>query len=168
MTTDLAMSPLDVIRLYGWRFKIESGFKQAIHTLGAYAYHFWMRAMTPIRRGSGNQHLHRKTDKYRQQVQRKLAAYERHIQIGLIAQGLLQYLALTFPHAVWRNFASYLRTANTKKAPSEWVVAMALRNTWHDFLRFSSHTFPFKKFLSSRIDPTRSRNHEAFEMDPAA
>jgi hypothetical protein len=168
MTTDLAMSPLEVIRLYGWRFKIESGFKQAIHTVGAYAYHFWMRAMTPIHRGSGNQYLHHKTDTYRQQVRRKLAAYERHIQIGLIAQGLLQYLALTFPHAVWRNFASYLRTADTNKAPSEWVVAMALRNTWHDFLRFSSHTFAFKKFLSSRIDRTRSRNHEAFALHHAA
>jgi len=37
MTTDLTMNPLDVIRLYGWRFKIELGFKQAIHTVGAYA-----------------------------------------------------------------------------------------------------------------------------------
>jgi len=168
MTTDLAMSPLDVIRLYGWRFKIELGFKQAIHTVGAYAYHFWMRAMTPIHRGSGNQYLHRKTEKYRQQVRRKLAAYERHIQIGLIAQGLLQYLALNFPHAVWRNYGSYLRTVDTARAPSEWVVALALRNTWHDFLRLSPHTFPLKKFLSSRISRTRCRNHEAFELDDAA
>ncbi len=100
LSTDLRMSALEIIQLYAWRFKIESGFKQAIHTVGAYAYHFWMAAMTPIRRGSGNQYLHRKTEKYRQQVHRKLAAYERHIQIGLIAQGLLQYLAINFRHAV--------------------------------------------------------------------
>ena len=42
LSTDLSSSPLDIIRLYGWRFKIELGFKQAIHTVGAYAYHFWM------------------------------------------------------------------------------------------------------------------------------
>jgi hypothetical protein len=168
LSTDLALSPLDIIKLYGWRFKIELGFKQAIHTVGAYAYHFWMMAMTPIRRGSGNQHLHRKTDDYRRQVRRKLDAYERHIQIGLIAQGLLQYLALCFPRAIWRSHASYLRTANPSLAPSEWVVTLALKNTWHDFLRLSSSAFPLKKFLFSRIDPTRCRNRAAFELDRAA
>ena len=61
LCTDLTMSPLDVIRLYGWRFKIEAGFWQAIHNLGAYAYHFWMAAMTPLHRGQGNQHLHRRS-----------------------------------------------------------------------------------------------------------
>jgi len=168
MTTDLTMNPLDVIRLYGWRFKIELGFKQAIHTVGAYAYHFWMRAMTPIRRGSGNQYLHRKSEAYRHSVRRKFAAYERHIQIGLIAQGLLQYLALTLPHAVWRSFSSYLRTANTQAPPSEWVVTHALRSTWPHFLRVSPHSVILKKFLAARIDPRRCQIAEAFQLDRAA
>lgn len=168
LSTDLTLSALDIIRLDGWRFKIELGFKQAIHTVGASAYHFWMRAMTPIRRGSGNQHPPRKSDDYRRQVRRKLAAYERPIQIGLIAQGLLQYLALTFRCAVWRNFSSYLRTMQTEAPPSEWVVTMALRNTWYDFLRFSPPGFILKKFLASKIDPRRCKNHEVFEMDLAA
>ena len=45
--------------------KIEVSFKQAIHTLGTYAYHFWMAEMTPIRRRSGDQHLHRRSVKER-------------------------------------------------------------------------------------------------------
>jgi hypothetical protein len=168
LCTDLTMSPLDIVRLYGWRFKIEAGFWQAIHNLGTYAYHFWMASMTPLHRGQGNQHLHRKSADYRQQVRRKFAAYERHIQIGLIAQGLLQYLALSFRQGVWTHFHSYIRTARRSAPPSEWVVAQALRYTWPDFLRFSPAAAILKKFLDRKIDPQRAGFHDMSELDLAA
>jgi hypothetical protein len=60
-----------------------------------------MAAMTPLRRVSGNQYLHRKSDAYRNAVRRKIAAHHRHIQLGLIAQGLLQILSTTKPKLVW-------------------------------------------------------------------
>jgi hypothetical protein len=84
--------------------------------------------MTPLRRVSGNQHLHRKSGDYRNAVRRKIAAYHRHIQLGLIAQGLLQILSATQPKMVWRSFGSWIRTVRPGLAPSEQVVAIALRN----------------------------------------
>ena len=148
--TDLAMTPMDIIRLYGWRFKIEVGFKQAIHTLGTYAYHFWMQTMTPIRRGAGNQHLHRKSEGYRQAVRRKLAAYERHIQLGLIAQGIMIYLAIRLRGVCWYCANHYLRTVKLYRSPSAAVVAQALRNTWSAFLAFSPLAVPLKIFLAPK------------------
>lgn len=134
MTTDTDMDPLDVLVLYSYRFKIETGFRHAIHVLGAYAYHFWMAAMTPIRRKSGNQHLHRKSDHYRRQVRRKMNAYHLYVQLGCIAQGLLLHLAVNHGSLVWNNFHSWLRTMDPSRPPSELVVASCLRDTLDEFL----------------------------------
>ena len=68
LSTDCSLSALQIIELYGMRFKIEVSFKQAIYTIGTYSYHFWMAAMIPIPRRSGNQHLHRKPRAYRDQI----------------------------------------------------------------------------------------------------
>jgi hypothetical protein len=127
LSTDLTLEPLQILTLYGYRFKIELGFRQAVHVLGAYAYHFWMADMKPIRRGDGNQYLHRTSDEYRAGVRRKLRAYHVHVQLGAIAQGLLQHLAINHTAQVWREYWSWLRTMNPGMPPSELVVANALR-----------------------------------------
>ena len=161
LCTDLMMPAIDIIRLYGLRFKIELSFKQALRVLGVYAYHFWMRTMDKIVRGSGTQHLHRKDDHYRDAVRRKLGAYHRHIQIGLIAQGILQYLAVSCPRLVWASFGSWLRTIRPGIPPSEFVTAAALRNSLPDFLAARQTDSIFKKFLQERID---MGNYEALRL----
>ena len=111
-----------------------------------------INAMTPIARRSGNQYLHRKSKPYRDHVHRKLAAYHRYVQLGCIAQGLLQYLAFYFRRDVWTHFRSWLRTMNPAQPPSEAVVAQALRNTLPEFLLDNPDEHDFKKFILDRTD----------------
>lgn len=156
MCTDRGLSALEIIAAYGYRFKIEIAFKQALYTLGSYGYHFWMKVMQPRPRRSGNQYLHRTSDDYRQLVRRKLDAYHRYVLLGCIAQGLLQYLALTYRVQVWRAFRSWLRTMNPEQPPSEAVVAQALRNALPEFLLTAPEGHDLKKFIIDHTDFDRS------------
>lgn len=153
LTTHLELDALDVIRLYGDRFKIEVAFKQAKYTLGAQAYHFWMADMKPIWKGSGDQHLHRASATYRQHVQRKLDAYHRFAALSCVAHGLLQHLAINFPAAVWRSFRSWMRTMHPERVPSEHVVAESLRSELPDYLLQAHGTDLLRKMIVDNIDP---------------
>lgn len=157
MCTDTSLSAVDIIRLYGLRFKIEHSFKQATRQIGSFAYHFWMKDMIPLRYRNGNQYLHRKSVDYRSRVKRKMRAYHTFIQAGVVAQGLLQYLAVVAPKLVWDSFGSWLRTIRPGIPPSELVVAIALRQTLPDFLLASSKSNSLTKFITERQDTQNMR-----------
>jgi hypothetical protein len=147
LSTDLTLAPLEILMLYGYRFKIELGFRQAVHVLGAYAYHFWMSGMKPLKRGDGDQYLHRTSDAYRAAIRRKMAAFHVHVQLGCIAQGLLQHLSMNYTAEVWLCFRSWLRTMNPALPPSELVAANALRADIPGFFSSSQFNGKLKKIV---------------------
>jgi hypothetical protein len=152
MATDTTLDALEIIRIYGLRFKIEHAFKQAVHVLGTFAYHFWMNTMKPLKRRNGNQHLHRESKKYRNAVQRKMGAYHVFVFAGIVSQGLLQYLSAAYPQLVWHSFGSWLRTIRPGVTPSEFVTAAALRNSFPDFLLAAPENEILAKFIRQRQD----------------
>ena len=161
LSTDL-IDPMQIIKIYSLRYKVEVAFKQAIHSIGTFTYHFWMRNMVKIKRCSGNQYLHRKTDEYRQQVKRKLRAYHAYTQIGLIVQGVLQVISMTIHKEVWHSFGSWLRTIRVDVLPSEAVVMKALQNTVSEFLASDQLDPSIAKFIIEKIDFTRTEGLRLF------
>jgi hypothetical protein len=152
MSTDFTLTPMQILSLYGKRFKIEVSFKQALHTIGTYTYHFWMRNMKPIRKGSGNQYHHKNSQQYRNAVKRKLDAYHRYIQVGIIAHGIIQHISVNSSNLVWKYFGSWLRTIRPGIPPSEFTTAIALKNSFFDFLAVNESYPILTKFLSEKLD----------------
>jgi DDE superfamily endonuclease len=134
MATDIEIEPMEIYLLYSHRFQIEVGFRQSLHVLGSYAYRFWMKSLEPTRRHDGNKHLHHKSDEYRRKVRETMRAYELHVQLGCIAQGLMLHLSINHTAAVWSSFHGWLRTMNPKQPPSELVVSEALRGQLPEFM----------------------------------
>jgi hypothetical protein len=155
MCTDLSLSAIEILRLYGLRFKIEHTFKQAAQVIGSFTYHFWMQDMKPLRHRNGNQYLHRESLDYRTAIKRKIHAYHVFIQAGVVCQGLLQYLAVVFPQLVWNAFGSWLRTIRPGIPPSELVVASALRQSLPEFLLNAVEGNSLAKFIVERQDLSR-------------
>ncbi|MHC4504109.1 MAG: IS4-like element ISCku4 family transposase, partial [Planctomycetota bacterium] len=69
------------------------------------------------------------------------------MQLGCIAQGLLQLLAIQHRPTVWQRFRSWLRTMNPERPPSELVVAQALRTSLPEFLSDTAEINDLAKFL---------------------
>ena len=103
--------------------------------------------MKPVGRGSGDQYLHKTSDTYRQSVRRKLRAYHVHVQLGCIAQGLLQHLSINHTAEVRRCFRSWLRSTNPTMPPPELIVASALRCTLPAFFSVPAFAPDLKKIM---------------------
>jgi hypothetical protein len=113
--------------------------------------------MKRLKRGAGDQYLHRASQQCRDAILGKLDAYHAYIQTGIIAQGILLYLAITHTALVWKCFGSWLRTIGPNVPLSEMVVMLALRNTYPEFISDSSYSSDLRKFLRKRLDPARAK-----------
>jgi len=153
LSTDLSLSPLEVIKLYSYRFKIEVMFKQAIHQLGLSMYRFWLKIMKPTKRNEKERPLHNETSEKKEKIKQKQDCYNLFMQLAWIAQGLQQYLAVSHTDTIWQHFGSWLRTIRPGIVPSEKVVKTALANCYLDFLLDGRNRCIFKKFLYKCIDP---------------
>ena len=146
-----------MILIYSLRFKIEVMFKQTVHQIGSFLYRFWLKIMSPKKRGSGDQNLQFYPKKYKQAVAKKLRSYHLFILLGFISHGLVQYLSIYAHELVWKNYGTWLRTIRPNTLPSEMVVSLAMKNTYNEFLVDDEYGSIFKKFVLQKMDPNRLR-----------
>lgn len=122
MCSDLNQNPLEAIRLYCARTRIEIMFDMLKNLMGAFCYRFWSKLMPRhSRKPKKNKELQKPAPQNIDKVRLCWNAYECFTMLAAISLGILQLLALKFPEAIWNRFDAFLRT-RSRELPSERTV----------------------------------------------
>jgi hypothetical protein len=126
MCSDLTLSPVTALELYCIRTRIEILFAVLKNLLGAFRFHFWTPHLPRhARRPTPNRSLKTPTAEHQPPVAACWQAYEVFVFCALVAQGLLQLIALRFGAEIWQQHQLYLRT-RSRALPSEKTVRQVL------------------------------------------
>ena len=151
VSTSLALCPLKIIELYGYRFKIEVGFKELKQTIGAFAYHFWSKSMPRL-----NKYVLAAITNHgaRENLVKTLKATEGYVCMAMIAMGLLQIISLKFSKELNSSSFRWLRT-KTNEIVSEATVAYFFRKNIYRIIEKHHHLHIMRIIMTvQNEDPT--------------
>jgi hypothetical protein len=117
---------------------IETMFEMLKHVLHIFNCHFWSKSMPKhSRKPKSNKTLQSPPPAGVKNVQACWNATECFVNLGAIALGLLQLIALTFSSEIWNKFDVFLRT-RSRDIPSERTTKMVIANLLiRDFLNLA-------------------------------
>ena len=152
MASDWSLSPLTILEIYSIRTKIDVMFDVLKNVLGGFCYHFWTRSQPTLSRKKGwTPDLEGLTDAATIHIRAGLMATERFVNLALMAVGILQYLALTWPTHIWQSYTGWLRTYSSE-VPSERVVKTVIATEFMNHPRKVRHTGTFQIIRDKQRD----------------
>lgn len=138
-STDLTVAPLDIVRLYSYRFRIEHTFRELKQDLGGFSYHFWTKALPKLshfKKKSDPDPIAQVTDsKKRHRIRQVIRATELYALLACVAMGILQALSIDYSNGVFSEQLRYQRTP-AKRNPSEANMMVCLRQRIFSLLAF--------------------------------
>jgi len=135
MCSNLSLAPLEIIKAYSYRFKIEVSFKVMKHVIGAFYYHFWTKVLSKLRKQATSDLTDISGDSQRLIAQAS-NAIEGFVNFGCIATGILHILALSCNKIVWKKYRGWLRTITSEIPSEETVRSVIQQNFFHNFRLF--------------------------------
>jgi len=153
VSTDLTLTPIQIIQLYSRRFKIECSFRELKQVVAGFACHFWSKAMPKLQKFKCNKvnqaNLESITDpRKRKNIINATKAIEGFVQLSIIALGLLQLIGLIFGKEINSKSIRFMRT-KSNATPSERTVADFMRKTIFSPFHFSVN-LPIMQIISAK------------------
>jgi hypothetical protein len=138
MCDDLTVSALQIIELYGYRFKVEVMFKSLKNTIGSFMYHFWTTVLPKFSRKTKETDLSQIVNPAaKQKIVATVKAIEVFTIIGCVAMGILQLIAIHYPTTVWNRYSGWLRTRTPGVTSVEIVRATLQEEVLWNFRKLS-------------------------------
>jgi hypothetical protein len=138
MCDDLTVSALQIIELYGYRFKVEVMFKSLKNTIGSFFYHFWTTALPKFSRKTKETDLSQIVNPAdKQKIVATVKAIEIFTFIGCVVMGILQLIAIHYPTTVWNRYSGWLRTRTPGVTSVEIVRATLQEEVLWNFRKLS-------------------------------
>ena len=140
VSTDLTLTPVQIIELYCCRFKIECSFRELKQVIAGFNYRFWSKFMPRLNRYKSNdenqENLRTVTDENAQaKIESTVRAIEGHVLLSHIALGLLQIISVMFADFFSNTTLRFMRT-KSNTIPSESTVADYMRKNINRLFRF--------------------------------
>jgi len=152
MSSDVNLPPLDIIKAYSYRFKIEVNFKVLKHLTGAFFYHFWTRVWPDIADRNEADLSSCSESRSQNLITQTTNAIEGFVNFGCIATGILQILSLNYHPAIWRRYRGWLRTITSTIPTEETVRSVIQQEFFHNF-RIFSDTAIYRIIMSKSRNP---------------
>jgi hypothetical protein len=125
MSSDLELSPTQIIIIYSYRSKIEVMFLFLKHVIGGFCYHFWSKYYPKLKRKEKLDYS-KLSETAREKLDQTVEAIERFVNLAAIALGIVQYLSLTYAAEIWKGYYGWLRTYSGE-FPSERIVQTVIQ-----------------------------------------
>ena len=152
--TNVLFTPLQILRLYGYRFKIEVTFRTLKQLLSAFGYHFWSVSMPKLdrfaKKGEKDPLTEIQCEKKRASILQAFSAIERYVMIALIANGTLQLLSLKYSSIVEKSCFCWLRTASRNVVSEETMSRFLRRDFFQQFHKLRH--LPILQIIRSKME----------------
>ena len=146
MCSDTNMAPQDIAQSYVYRFWIEVAFHNAKSMIGSFTYRFWLKAMDRLPKFPKAMNLSDLPNELIKKMNKKIAAFELFVMAGMIAQGLLVYMAIYHGAQVTAGARFWLRTKRGDES-SERIAAAYVKIMLRNLSEDTPPSDPLTKFL---------------------
>jgi hypothetical protein len=159
VSTDLTLTPAQIIELYSCRFRIECSFRELKQVVAGFCYRFWSKSMPKLNRYKKNEEQQEQIKTISDESQRAniiacVKAIETHALLSCIALGMLQIMSLLFSSSFSDSAVRFMRT-KSNEVPSEATVACFMRKNIYQLFNFFPD-LPITRLI---------KNHQSLPVD---